>query len=91
MPGFEGGARLVKSLQKNPRGIDYLIYPIVMIYRHGVETALKYMAKVLPALCDEPSEGKAKKKPSDWKLVYRTPASVVEVPIAFEFKDVPLP
>jgi hypothetical protein len=27
----------------------------------------------------------------DWKLVYRTPALVVKVPIAFSFQDVPLP
>jgi len=30
-------------------------------------------------------------KPSDWKLVYRTPAQIVAVPIKFNFKDVPLP
>jgi hypothetical protein len=28
---------------------------------------------------------------SDWKLLYRTPASLVEVPVHFTFKDVPLP
>jgi hypothetical protein len=27
----------------------------------------------------------------DWKLVYQTPGRIVEVPIPFEFKDVPLP
>ncbi len=30
-------------------------------------------------------------KPSEWKLVYRTPSAIVEVPVKFEFKDVPLP
>jgi hypothetical protein len=30
-------------------------------------------------------------KPNEWKLVYRTPSAIVEVPIKFEFKDVPLP
>jgi hypothetical protein len=30
-------------------------------------------------------------KPSEWSLVYRTPGAVAEVPIPFEFKDVPLP
>ena len=30
-------------------------------------------------------------KAADWKLVYRTPAQIVEVPIKFNFKDVPLP
>jgi hypothetical protein len=29
--------------------------------------------------------------PADWKLVYETPALMVEVPMTFEFKDVPLP
>jgi hypothetical protein len=28
---------------------------------------------------------------AEWKLVYRTPALVVKVPITFSFKDVPLP
>ena len=28
---------------------------------------------------------------SDWKLVYRVPGKLVELPIPFEFKDVPLP
>jgi hypothetical protein len=30
-------------------------------------------------------------KPSDWKLVCRAPAAFVELPIPFEFKDIPLP
>lgn len=30
-------------------------------------------------------------KPEDWKVVYRTPASLVEIPFTFSFKDVPLP
>jgi hypothetical protein len=34
---------------------------------------------------------KPRQKPADWKVVYRTPASIVSVPIPFEFKDVPLP
>jgi hypothetical protein len=29
--------------------------------------------------------------PGDWKVVYRTPGSIAEVPVPFEFKDVPLP
>jgi hypothetical protein len=28
---------------------------------------------------------------ANWRVVYRTPASVVEMPFAFKFKDVPLP
>jgi len=30
-------------------------------------------------------------RPDNWKLLYRTPASVIEMPIAFRFEDVPLP
>lgn len=30
-------------------------------------------------------------KSADWKLIYRTPAQIAEVPIKFSFKDVPLP
>jgi len=30
-------------------------------------------------------------KPGDWKLLYRTPASLVEIPFSFSFKDVRLP
>ncbi len=30
-------------------------------------------------------------KPEDWKVVYRTPAALVEIPFTFSFKDVPLP
>ncbi len=30
-------------------------------------------------------------KPGDWELVYSTPARIVEVPIRFAFKDLPLP
>jgi hypothetical protein len=36
---------------------------------------------------DEKDAGKT----TNWKLIYRTPAPVVEVPVKFEFKDVPLP
>jgi hypothetical protein len=30
-------------------------------------------------------------KPEDWKVLYRTPASLVEIPFMFSFKDVSLP
>jgi hypothetical protein len=30
-------------------------------------------------------------KPADWKVAYRTPALIVEMPIKFAFKDIPLP
>ncbi|HTU93962.1 MAG TPA: hypothetical protein VMF69_28035 [Gemmataceae bacterium] len=36
-------------------------------------------------------DGLARGKASDWRLRYRTPANLVETPIAFAFKDIPLP
>jgi hypothetical protein len=30
-------------------------------------------------------------KPADYQLVYETPSKVITIPLAFEFKDVPLP
>jgi hypothetical protein len=30
-------------------------------------------------------------KPEDWKVTYRTPASIVEIPLNFTFKDIRLP
>jgi hypothetical protein len=30
-------------------------------------------------------------KPGDWKLVYQTPGPFNEIPVSFEFKDLPLP
>jgi hypothetical protein len=30
-------------------------------------------------------------KPSDWKLSYRAPANLIEAPIRFSFKDIPMP
>jgi hypothetical protein len=40
---------------------------------------------------DDKQKGLARGKPGDWKLAYRTPGVIAEVPIRFEFKDVPLP
>jgi len=69
---FEAGARLVKSLQEDPLEVDWLIYPLVMVYRHGIETALKHLGKVLPALCDETAEVKLTHRLMDnWKVVRR--------------------
>ncbi|HEV3258247.1 MAG TPA: hypothetical protein VG013_15300 [Gemmataceae bacterium] len=30
-------------------------------------------------------------KPADWKLVYQLPGPIIELPVKFEFKDLPLP
>jgi hypothetical protein len=40
---------------------------------------------------DEPDKKLTLGKFSDWKLVYSTPGRINEVPIPFEFKDLPLP
>jgi hypothetical protein len=40
---------------------------------------------------DEPEKNLLLGKPSDWKLIYRTPGRLVEMPVPFEFKDLPLP
>jgi hypothetical protein len=40
---------------------------------------------------DEPEKNLSLGKPGEWKLVYRTPGRIVEMPVPFEFKDVPLP
>jgi hypothetical protein len=40
---------------------------------------------------DEPDKKLLLGKFSDWKLVYRTPGRIVEVPVPFEFKELPLP
>ncbi len=40
---------------------------------------------------DEPDKKLLLGNPGDWKLVYRTPGKFVEMPVPFEFKDVPLP
>lgn len=69
---FEAGARLVKSLQEDPIEVDWLVYPLVMVYRHGIETALKHLGRVLPALFDETAEVKLTHKLMDnWNLVRR--------------------
>lgn len=36
-------------------------------------------------------DGLARGKASDWRIRYRTPANLVEMPIKFAFKDIPLP
>lgn len=40
---------------------------------------------------DEPEKKLILGKFGDWTLTYKTPGKVAEIPIAFEFKDVPLP
>jgi len=40
---------------------------------------------------DEPEKKLILGKFSDWKLVYYTPGRIIEVPVPFEFKELPLP
>jgi hypothetical protein len=40
---------------------------------------------------DEPDKKLILGQPSEWKLVYRTAGKIVEMPVLFEFKDLPLP
>ncbi len=40
---------------------------------------------------DQPERKLILGKFSDWKLVYRVPGKLVELPIPFEFKEIPLP
>jgi hypothetical protein len=50
---FEAGERLVKSLQEDHASVDLLIYPLVHLYRHGIEAVLKHLGRELPILCNE--------------------------------------
>lgn len=69
---FEAGDRLVASLQENPFEVDLLVYPIVMVYRHGIEAALKHLAKILPGLCGEPVQvRKTHKLLDNWNPIRR--------------------
>jgi hypothetical protein len=40
---------------------------------------------------DDPAKKFTRGKADDWKVVYKTPGQFVEVPVPFEFKDLPLP
>ena len=40
---------------------------------------------------DDPAKKFTRGKPEDWKVEYRTPGQFIEVPVPFEFKDLPLP
>jgi hypothetical protein len=50
---FEAAERLAKSVEENRRLLDLVIYPLAFTNRHGIELALKHLAKQLPALWDE--------------------------------------
>ena len=68
---FLAGRRLVESFEGDSiRSVDLLVYPIVMVYRHGVETSLKYLRRQLPILFDEPTDFKLDHNIlANWKTV----------------------
>lgn len=53
---FEAGDRLVRSLNRDHYGVDGLIYPLVMVYRHGVEAMLKQLAVMSTLLAEGKQE-----------------------------------
>jgi len=67
---FEAGARLVASLKNDPWSVDSLIYPLVMVYRHGIETGLKHLGRTLPPLCGQKSKIKLTHNLMDnWRFI----------------------
>ena len=67
---FEAADRLVESLQQNERSVDLIVYPLVTNYRHGIETGLKHLMRILPSLCDEEKEPRLTHRLLDnWKFV----------------------
>jgi hypothetical protein len=57
--------------------------------KYAIETPTDRKAVISYHFTDE--DGAKRGRPADWKVSYRTPAVLVEVPLAFSFKDVPLP
>lgn len=53
--GYRRGARLlVEYVMEHHRNQDYLVYPIIYLYRHHVELALKSLIRHTPYLIDRP-------------------------------------
>jgi hypothetical protein len=67
---FDAAARLTESIYADSFGVDGLIYPLVLLYRHGIETALKHLARRLSVLNARPSMMKKTHRLLDnWSLV----------------------
>src|SRR5689334_20004211 len=67
---FDAGARLIRSLEDDHSWVDCLVYPIVMLYRHAIEVALKCLAKKIPPLFDDHAELRMTHKLIDnWAIV----------------------
>ncbi len=56
----------------------------------GVETEMSSEKAVL-IYRFAPPPGKKPANPKDWKLTYRTPGRLAEMPIEFSFTHIPLP
>jgi len=53
--GYRRGARLlVEHVMEHQRNQDYLVYPIIFLYRHHIELALKNIIVRTPYLIDRP-------------------------------------
>jgi hypothetical protein len=58
-------------------------------YETGGQTATR--AAIRYRFIEEPEKKLLLGSPGEWRLVYRTPGRIVEVPVPFEFKNLPLP
>ncbi|MBL8793646.1 MAG: hypothetical protein JNM56_07065 [Planctomycetia bacterium] len=70
-------------LNKNGKRLDHAGYETD---EQGANTA-----QIRYRFADDDEKGVKLGKSADWRLIYRTPAQIAEVPIKFEFKDVLLP
>lgn len=70
-------------LNKNGKRLDHAGYETD---EQGANTA-----QIRYRFADDEDKGVKLGKSPDWRLIYRTPAQIAEVPIKFEFKDVLLP
>jgi hypothetical protein len=68
---FSAGDRLLASLFQDSFSLDLIVYPVIYIYRHAIELALKHLARGLPALWDDDTEIKLSHKLKDNWLVVR--------------------
>jgi hypothetical protein len=75
--------RLVKKDEPNQR------FPNNGGFETGNSSGTK--ASLTYHFVDDPKTKFTRGKPDEWKVVYKTPGQFVEVPAAFEFKDVRLP
>ena len=53
---FEAAQRIAASSFSTPHLIDVMIYPLVYLFRHGIELGLKHLAQKLPLIFDEKNQ-----------------------------------